>query len=348
MYFSISLIIHYLSLFSENLISKNGPQLTTDFKQLINLNICTKMTSFKKLKCKGADIESACKIIIEAVNNGDIRERHAKKFTEELHEAVKGSFIHASDQRNFEFDRFAMETILGDFYIKKAYSLSQAEIFHEITRALRESDQSQIAAEIENSCKEKVVSKAGRRVLTPPLRRSPVQLTFPTSAAPVPSDQGQFPVCASHAIGKAVVGILDECGCDVIGGQEKVIEDLVLQVQPNKQAENPDRFHGEILNIAIKEKKNRKTNDVKVRIDVQTDPSTSPKPCNEAMDRSKLIKMVIRARMPSNHAIFAEEYDELNDRFNCINSWDGIDPRPIIKNNTDVYALDYVQITEIS
>ena len=50
--------------------------------------------------------------------------------------------------------------------------------------------------------------------------------------------------------------------------------------------------------------------DVKVKINIQTDHTLSPKPHLEAEERHKRkIKMIIRAKMLTEHAIFATDYD---------------------------------------
>jgi len=316
------------------------------------------MSSFKQLIAKGEKVETAIKFILEAVRAGRITKNDAEDFAEKLHDHVKGLFIQAQEaNRNMELGSREMKKILEDFFNVKAHLLSSKEIVDAFVRALRDADIKNgagIAGDIEKACYQdvsgsraagkgyqKIIAGLPETIYTIPNLRK-----WPTGTVPVASDQGNDPVCTSHAVGKGVVGILDNCGFDVVGGQDNVINDLIKQVQPKLQRENPDRFNGEILNLSIKQKQDRNTVDVAVKINIQTDEASSPEPrINATVRKEKKIHMIVRARYPhgDNHALYAEDYQ--NNKYSCINSWDTRDPNPKI-GKADVYAVDYMQITE--
>ena len=64
-----------------------------------------------------------------------------------------GSFIHASNERNFQYNDRAMEEILADFYKQKAYSMKPQETFAAIVGALQEAGLAYVAHEIVKACK---------------------------------------------------------------------------------------------------------------------------------------------------------------------------------------------------
>jgi len=311
------------------------------------------MSYFKQLKTKGTDVERAIEEILEGVENAIIHGGNAETLAEELHSAVKGDLIHASRENSYKFGKQVMkDVILGNYYNKVACKLPSKQIVDAIITALREADLESIADKIVDACKKESdistptspsPAQANRKIITG-LSKTPHKI--PTSTAVGPSDQGNDPVCASHAVGKGVVGILDDCGFDVVKGQEQFINDIVNQVQPTAQAKNPDEFNKEELNVTIKSKTEGKEYDVKVKIDIQTDMRSSPKPCwvDESELKEKKVKMIIRAQLPQgNHALFVKNYKA--DSYQCINSWAKQPFLTVPKD--DVYALDYIQITEM-
>ena len=52
--------------------------------------------------------------------------------------------------------------------------------------------------------------------------------------------------------------------------------------------------------------------------------------------------------MPIENVIFATDYDVEKNHYECVNSWANIQPFTDVQNDADVYALDHIQITEIS
>ena len=88
--------------------------------------------------------------------------------------------------------------------------------------------------------------------------------------------------------------------------------------------------------------------DVAVKINIQTDYAPSPKPIDASVRKENKIHMIIRAKMPSEHAIFAKDYDFERNHYDCINSWGNkVESRPNAKvPRSKVYAVDYIQIAE--
>lgn len=68
-------------------------------------------------------------------------------------------------------------------------------------------------------------------------------------ASPVPDDQGEEPVCTSHAVGKCTVDILDGFGYDC--SQEEIVKSLKEHVQPKHKAVRFEGFNGVGLNVSI-------------------------------------------------------------------------------------------------
>jgi hypothetical protein len=69
-----------------------------------------------------------------------------------LDHKVMGSFIHASNERNFQYNSRAMEEILADFYKEKAFSLKPQETVDVIVGALKEAELVYLAHEILKAC----------------------------------------------------------------------------------------------------------------------------------------------------------------------------------------------------
>ena len=54
--------------------------------------------------------------VLDAVDSGEISQIAARDIAKQLHPKVGGSFIHASMERNFTFNRRAMREILSNWY----------------------------------------------------------------------------------------------------------------------------------------------------------------------------------------------------------------------------------------
>ena len=111
------------------------------------------MSNLKRLKGpNGGIVEKAINIILGAVRTGAIVQQDAKKFAGGLDQKVMGSFIHASNERNFQYNVRAMEEILADFYKEKAFSLDPQETVAMIVGALKEAELAYLAHEIGTAC----------------------------------------------------------------------------------------------------------------------------------------------------------------------------------------------------
>ena len=101
----------------------------------------------------GGIVEKAVNIILGAVRTGAMVQEDAKKFAGGLDQKVMGFFIHAENERNFQYNDRAMEKILEDFYKVKAYSLEAQDTVAAIVGALKEAGLAFLAHEIETACK---------------------------------------------------------------------------------------------------------------------------------------------------------------------------------------------------
>ena len=73
-----------------------------------------------------------------------------------------------------------------------------------------------------------------------------IELTGQTS---VVSDQGTEPTCASHAIGKAIVEIIDGFNMDC--DQKNIIQELIKTVQPSRQPSYISEFCNKSIEVEI-------------------------------------------------------------------------------------------------
>ena len=74
--------------------------------------------------------------LLDAVDYGDIRQTAARDLAIQLHPKVGGTFIHASTDKNFIFDRRAMREILSNWY----QTLVPEDPKKDLIRALRHDD----------------------------------------------------------------------------------------------------------------------------------------------------------------------------------------------------------------
>jgi len=180
-----------------------------------------------------------------------------------------------------------------------------------------------------------------------------------TGALASPSNQGrQGLTCASHAVGKAILEILDYVGWDA--DQETIIDSLIKKFQSNLQAENPDIFNDEMIKVHVT-KKEDKSNlmDVEVEIHIQrqigqmigshTYDNTSPIVANR--EENGLRMVLDWDWFDSNdgqykpHAIYAREYSTKTEKYSCINSWGRVFGEPQV-SKADVRAVYYVSIIQ--
>ena len=180
-----------------------------------------------------------------------------------------------------------------------------------------------------------------------------------TGSLPYPSNQsGQ--TCASHAIGKVILEILDSIGWDA--DQQTVIEAIIAKLQPGGQAENPDSFNNVAIKVGVTNKEDKgKNGDVAIEVGVhnrwgdQLGPHafrTIPVLLTGDLKKHK-IGMVLRWDMWNSsknkhepHAIYAKEYDPATEMYSCINSWGNQEGFPQI-HKSGVESIYYVTITQV-
>jgi len=185
------------------------------------------------------------------------------------------------------------------------------------------------------------------------------ELPLVTSTPAAPSKQCGL-VCASHAVGKAIVDILDSIGWDA--EQKKIIDDLIAKVQPNGQAENPDKFNGVKIKVFVtNQEESDRTAEITIAIRVQSrfgeklerphTYNTVPAPDNLVVEEK--LRMVLRWDMWKNedndyvpHAIYANEYKKDDKEYACINSWGEEEKYPMV-DRKEIYAIDYISIIQI-
>jgi len=164
-----------------------------------------------------------------------------------------------------------------------------------------------------------------------------------------PSNQGQTYTCSSHAIGKAVLEILDSAGWDA--DQEDIIQAVKAKLQPTGSRENPDQCDGVKIKVHVKNKEDPgKHGDIHLEIGVQGFVTNVP----VAEDLvAKRVGMVIRWKMWNcnlnaydPHAIYARGFDKTTEIYSCINSWKNMLGYPEI-HKTDVEAIYYITIMQV-
>ncbi len=94
-------------------------------------------------------------------------------------------------------------------------------------------------------------------------------------ASPFTDDQGEEPVCTSHAVGECTVDILDGFGYDC--SQEEIVRSLKEHVQPNHKAVRFEKFDGAGLNVSIWKKgtDSTKTRKVPIWLKIQRQPGVN-------------------------------------------------------------------------
>jgi len=175
---------------------------------------------------------------------------------------------------------------------------------------------------------------------------------------PYPSDQGQSLTCSSHAIGKAMLDILDKFGWNA--DQEEIIRALIAEVQPNmpgqdpnKQRRNPDKFKNVTIKINVCNKGNNHQNgDIYAEVGVQAFKHNIPVNIDLVANN---VRMVLRWNMWNinlndydAHAIYADGngYDTATERFSCINSWNNTQGFPKI-HKSDIGAIYYITMKQV-
>jgi len=188
------------------------------------------------------------------------------------------------------------------------------------------------------------------------------------------SDQGADPVkvvavamvidpltCSSHAVGKAIVDILDWAGWDT--KQEDIIDYLRDNYQEDYQPEFPDKlFDNKIIEVELSNKNDASKKikaEFKIKISKQDGKETVPYSHDYIHSeipedlKEHQIGMVIDwdfynvgLRKYTPHAVYAEKYNASAGEFSCINSWGpDILAKPKVCK-ADVRAIYYVTIEQ--
>ena len=172
-------------------------------------------------------------------------------------------------------------------------------------------------------------------------RKKDFQPIFLQFGAPARVSYHNAPICASHAVGKCVVDIIDSFGLD--SDQEEVIKALVEKVQPDNAAHYIQEFNNESIevNVWIKgfpEERYR----VSLKIYVQTEISitsnwTGPPNITPAeMTEHKTRMVAIWKHAVGPHAVYVKRWTKCDDgsyNFDCINSWGEQEPFPQLKKD---------------
>ena len=186
-----------------------------------------------------------------------------------------------------------------------------------------------------------------------------IQQQDKTGAQASPSNQGQYHTCASHAVGKAILEILDSVGWDA--DQNIIIDALIKKFQPNLEPENPDIFNEGIVKVHITNKEDRsKTMDVEVEISIQRqiaqmiEPhayvNTSPTVPNLEETRLRIVLdwdwFDCSDGQYKPHAIYAKQYSTATKKYSCINnSWGPVVMEPQVSKD-DIRGVYYVSIIQ--
>jgi len=277
---------------------------------------------------------------------------------------VTGKFRRKRDQPNYQHET-AVKGIFSDFFDQYQEEMEKVPPKSDIIQALRSAQMGRLANEmaelvrqeeqgaVSNISPENIPSLGtsaavgGQGKIMGKLPKTPFDLKIqmpypPTGTEPFPSNQEGL-TCASHAIAKAILMIINLCGFD--GNQEEIIQTLIKKVQPNLGPRYPKAFHDITIAAYIEEHKTGKKYNVDIRLNVQTD--WEPVPHHEYTDQ-KLEEMKIQRVISENsqgaHALYVKKYKE-NVGYHCVNSHGTQNQYPIRKDS--VYAVDYIQITEV-
>merc|ERR1719320_649275 len=160
-----------------------------------------------------------------------------------------------------------------------------------------------------------------------------IQQQDKTGALASPSNQGQTLTCASHAVGKAVLEILDSVGWDA--DQNIIIDTLIKKFQPDHEPENPDVFNEGTVKVHITNKEDKsKAMDIEVEIGIQRQTArkvephaytnTSPTVTNLEENRLRIVLdwdwFDYSDGKYKPHAVYAKKYSTVTEKYSCINS----------------------------
>ena len=164
----------------------------------------------------------------------------------------------------------------------------------------------------------------------------------PPGARPVVSDQGCRPICTRHAVGKAIVDLLDVYGYDC--NQEEVIDAL----DEEHTRRYPAFFNTKEITVELQEKQQKFHAKIQICVesaDVELDYSNYTwkqnlvcLPRDRRMvvtwDMGTTLSHVCQILDTMTHCLFCEKFDEKTKNFCCINSWGDFNvPNPKIHSS---------------
>ena len=145
--------------------------------------------------------------------------------------------------------------------------------------------------------------------------------------------------CVSHAVAKAVVDLLDDLGYDA--DQDEVIRELVSVCQPSGEAISVREVDRRMISILIKKKyPYDETFWTSKNITIRVAQSTKGpfranwfRPVQESMERNNAKMVILQKHENIPHSLYVESFSENEEGWflKCKNSWDVIDPYPVVK-----------------
>ena len=169
------------------------------------------------------------------------------------------------------------------------------------------------------------------------------------------SDQENEDTCASHAVGKAIVEIID--GFRIDSDQENIIDELIKTVQPGRQATFIREFANKSIEIEIWSPGSRyKSRIVTISICVQSEtinhsnwvgPKMTPQELKAKNTRVVAVWKRKNTTVHSYHAVYVKNITKSPGKtefiLDCVNSWGTQDPNPQISNR-DISSLHYISL----
>ena len=104
-------------------------------------------SSFEELV--GEDISE---FILKQVAEGRFKLREVEEFAGYLHKEVRGSFVHAQRRPSFEFGRYAIQSVLEEWYETVAYKMNKHEAINELIECLEKTRKRSMAFNLKKLC----------------------------------------------------------------------------------------------------------------------------------------------------------------------------------------------------
>ena len=285
--------------------------------------------------------EDNVELFYDAITGGKIEEKQLQNIAKLMHNKVYGTFKENRDEKL----KYRAQCMLDTWHNEELFQ----EGFDGVSKLKKIFDRVGL-----KDLASKLKLKNAKLDIGLPKEHPKLPMSMETGQPALISHQGQDPVCAGHAVTKAIVEIIDKHGFDC--DQKKIQDDLV----DTKCARNPDYFDKKELRVNVTKKDDEKiAGFVEVQIGIKTVASSiendftfNPCPLNP-LPKGK--EMVLRwdigmtladKKIFGNHAIFAKHFHDDDGTFDCINSW-GKNEMPYPKiNKSRIYAIDYVSIIE--